>query len=160
MDVALVNEVSCAGLQCQSPTYVCETCLRANPGAIWLAWLKCIYPDEHQSHPKVTAVVSLTGTQLVKVRQPPPSLLGLPVNQPQLCKYYPRCSWQDSCVFAHSAEEVYHWKWKIVERRYKALVSYPLCAMFILYTVRSNDQGSYNKTVSYSGNSLQKIFRV
>ena len=118
-----MNEVSCAGLQCQSPTYVCEACLRANPGAIWLAWLKCIYPDEHQSHPKVTAVVSLTGTQLVKVRQPPPSLLGLPVNQPQLCKYYPRCSWQDSCVFAHSAEEVYHWKWKIVERHYKALVS-------------------------------------
>ena len=129
MDVALVNEVSCAGLQCQSPTYVCEACLRANPGAIWLAWLKCIYPDEHQSYPKVTAVVSLTGTKLVKVRQPPQVLLGLSVNQPQLCRHHRQCSWQDSCAFAHSKEEVYYWKSKIAEQHYKSLVSYSLCAM-------------------------------
>ena len=123
MNVALVNEVSCAGLQCQSPTYVCETCLQANPSAIWLAWLKCIHPDEHRRHPKVAAVISLSTTQLVKVRQPQSSLLGLPPSQ---------CSWQDSCAFAHSKEEVHYWKWKIVEQHYKALVSCFLCAMFTL----------------------------
>ena len=137
-----MNEVSYEGLQCQSPTYVCETCLRANSNAIWLAWLKCIHPDKHHRHPKVAAVVRLSATQLAKVRQPRPSLLGLPANQPQLCRYYPQCSRQDSCAFAHSGEEAHYWKWKIVERRYKALVSCSLCAMFTFYTACSIDQGS------------------
>ena len=119
-----MKEVNCTSLQSQSPTYICETCLKANSSAIWLAWLKCIHPDDHQSHPKVTAVASLTGIQLVKIRQPPPNLQGVSVNQPQLCRQYRQCSRQDSCTFAHSQEEVDYWKRKIVERSYKALVSY------------------------------------
>lgn len=117
-DVALVSAVTSAGLQCQSPTEVCETCLEANPRAIWLAWLKCIHPDKHQGHghPRVTAVVKLSHMQLVKLRQP------LRINQLQLCKYYQCCSRQDKCMFAHSEEEVNYWKWKIAEEHYNRLV--------------------------------------
>ena len=119
--MALVSAVTSAGLECQSPTEVCETCLEANPIAVWLAWLKCIHPDKHHGHdhPRVTAVVESSHRQLVKVRQP---LVMLRVNQPQLCRHRQHCSRQDTCMFAHSKEEVNYWKWKIAEEHYNDLV--------------------------------------
>jgi len=116
------REVSNAGLQCQSPTDICKTCLEANPRAIWLTWLKCIHPEEHRHCLRVTVVVSLSHRQLVKVRQPSPSLLRLHVKGPQLCRFYQQGCRQDSCVSAHSPEELNYWKWKIAEEQYKDLV--------------------------------------
>ena len=122
-NAALASELSNAGLQCQSPTDICNACYEANPSAIWLAWLKCIYPDEHKCPPRLTAVVSLSG-------------LLVTVREPNLQQQY---SWRDNCRYAHSQEEVNYWKWKIAEERCKALVRYVcmvqgnayVCCLFI-----------------------------
>ena len=48
--------------------------------------------------------------------------MRLHINQLQLCRYHQAYSRQDSCLFAHSEEEVNYWKWKIAEEHYSNLV--------------------------------------
>ena len=115
----LVGKVDAANLQCQSPTEICQACFKAYPNVVWLAWLKCIYPEEHSQKPNVTVAVDLSHTQLVEVRQPP-SILTDP-RVPALChqKAQGNCPTGERCRYAHSKEEQNYWKWEIAKKLYE-----------------------------------------
>ena len=122
-DRSQAQEILDAGLQCQSPSKVCQACFECNPGAVWLMWLKCTNQEEHSTSKNVRVVVSMSYRQLVKVRELPSGVSKL--SELELCRIStigmsraPRCERGGSCRQAHSQEELNYWKWQIVNRLY------------------------------------------
>ena len=112
----MIDEVlECGDIPCQSPSEVCRTCFYDNPGAFWLAWLRCIHPDRHRVNDSVTVVLDRERSQLIQVRTATSHLNRVAVDEIAMCKYVPNCRWGERCKFAHSSEELNYWRWKRVK---------------------------------------------
>ena len=121
---SLAAKVTSANLRSQSPSEVCQTCLQKyTDGAIWLAWLECIHPEEHIRDPTKTVVVSSSLTKLITVRSLPCKISHLDPHHLSYCQNYPACKWGSQCSCSHSEEELNYWKWQSVSRMYMELVS-------------------------------------
>ena len=116
----MVQEIVNANVRSQSPSKVCKVCYTHNPSAIWLAWLKCIYLDDHNQRDTVVILIDSSQTRLVQVQQPPVPITN--PNEMKLCSQAD-CQTGNECVFAHSLEELNYWKWQAVNRLYSDLVS-------------------------------------
>ena len=115
-----MREIISADVQSQSPSKVCDVCYKNNPSAIWLAWLKCIYPDDHNQKNTVAVLINSSQTRLVQVRQPPVNITN--PNELKLCSQAD-CQAGNGCVLAHSTEEFNYWKRQAIKRLYNDLVS-------------------------------------
>lgn len=115
----LVSQLCDASLKSQCPSDVCQACYRANPRALWLAWLKCTNTEIHRNPNTVTVVVGKDKTQarssqerrLLVVRSLPSMYTQL--DQLRLC-----VSGREgcSCLCAHSEEELLYWKWQVARK--------------------------------------------
>ena len=120
-DRSQAQEILDAGLQCQSPSKVCQACFECNPGAVWLMWLKCTNQEKHKTNKTVTVIVTQSYRHLVKLRELPSGVSKL--SELELCRISTigistasRCERGGSCGRAHSQEELNYWKWQIVNR--------------------------------------------
>jgi len=134
-DVSQARKICDVDLQYQSPSKVCRACFERDPNAVWLAWLKCINQEEHNTKATVTVVVGLSRRQLIKVRELPPGVsklseLALCCSNPVAMGTASRCG-GDRCRLAHSQEELNYWKWNIVIRLYAEMVSDLVCTCLV-----------------------------
>lgn len=111
---AVISELQELGVPSMSPSEVCQTCYHGNNGAVWLSYLTCIRPNEHNNCDYVTVVVSDSqdDQQLVPVR-PAHHLRRLNIGKIQMCRHNEgHCPKGGRCLFAHSDEELNHWRWE------------------------------------------------
>ena len=110
-------------------TEVCHTCFEGFSSAVWLAKLRCIYPESHSNKPNVKVVCAPRARQLVKVRPYNPQIsepMKHYLKSGQSCEFGNRCSW------AHSEEEYSFWIQETIKRVYQSLVS---LYIYILHSI-------------------------
>ena len=110
----VISDLQECGVWSVSPSDVCLECYHDNNNAVWLSHFTCIRPNEHTDSDTITVVVSdsQNNQQLIPVR-PADHLSRLTVGRIAMCKHDPSyCPRGESCLFAHSDEELNYWRWE------------------------------------------------